>query len=120
MTRTGAAILAALFLQFFFPDPVRDYVRRYRELKGFLGNNLGIPCWGPGGTNLWHIFPCLVTTATYFLPLLKFKDVQNSRFARADVHSVFKLSQYLSHSSHANTLKMQNVLISGDAGSRLL
>ena len=93
MTRTGAAILAALFLQFFFPDPVRDYVRRYRELKGFLGNNLGIPCWGPGGTNLWHIFPCLVITATYFLPLLRFKDLHNSRFARADVHSVFKSSQ---------------------------
>ena len=106
---------------FLFPDPVRDYVRRYRDLEGFFGNNLRIPCWGPGGTNLRHIFPCLVKLlATYFWPLLRFKDLQNSRFARADVHSVFKSSQQLSHYSHANTLKMQSALISGDAGSRLL
>ena len=48
------------------PNPARDYVRGYRELKDFFGNNLRISCLGWGGTNLsnlWHVFPCLVTTA---------------------------------------------------------
>ena len=113
MTRTGAAVLAALFTVFISRSRKRRLCQEIPCVEGIFGNNLRIPCWGPGGTNLWHIFPCLVKLlARYFLPPLRFKDLQNSRFARTDVHSVFKSSQSLGHYSHANTLKMQSALIS--------
>ena len=92
---------------------LRNHIRGYCDLKDFSCES-GITCRVPGGTNLWHTFPCFVTAACdIFCHSCDVKDHQNCRVTRADVHLVFK------------ALQLQSALISvwwffDDAGSRLL